>query len=424
MKKTYFSLFFVLALGIWGCQKEDDAETTGTVKGTVTSWGTSSALDDVKIIVFESNSNTPVQSLTTAADGTYSAVLEPGSYYVRMYRNGYEQVPPRNISPIPFTVTLGEELENSVEMFDSEVAQGGYIQGTVSDAGQGVPNALVVGEKDGKGYSTVSDAEGNYFLYNLPAGDFLLQAWISGYESEPTTVSVAAATENKQDLLLTEGATGTVSGTVSFLASTAVEVDVTLTHPLTQEPIPGLKTSTTADYSIQHVPTGVFLARATYRNDERVVDPDWIVKFGEPMVEVAGGPVSRDFSLTNALKVMSPTNLPSNTIPSEISGLTPTFSWEAYPSASDYVVEVSDANGNIIWGGIDRTESIPVKNVVVPSSQTSVVFDYDGTATQSLEPGKVYRWRVFVSKDDKQSTSGWRLISVSEDQLGLIKIAE
>ena len=121
---------------------------------------------------------------------------------------------------------------------------------------------------------------------------------------------------------------------------------------------------------------------------------------------------------------MSPTNLPSNTIPSEISGLTPTFSWEAYPSASDYVVEVSDANGNIIWGGIDRTESIPVKNVVVPSSQTSVVFDYDGTATQSLEPGKVYRWRVFVSKDDKQSTSGWRLISVSEDQLGLIKIAE
>ena len=423
MKKTYFSLFFVLALGFWSCQKDEDVETTGILKGTVTAWSTSSALDDVKITVFESNSNTPVQSLTTAADGTYSAVLEPGSYYLRMYRNGYEQVPPRNISPIPFTVFLREELENSVEMFDSEVERGGYIQGTVSEAGKAVPNALVVGEKDGKGYSTVSDAEGNYFLYNLPAGDFHLKAWISGYESEHTTVSVAAATKNEHNILVTQGATGTVLGTVSFLASTAVEVDVTLTHPLTQEPIPGLKTSTTADYSIQNVPTGIFLARATYRNDERVVDPDWIVKFGEPMVEVGGGPVNRDFSLTNALKVMSPTNLPSNTIPSEINGLTPTFSWEAYPSASDYVVEVSDANGRVIWGGIDRTQSIPVKNITIPSSQTSVTFNDDGTATQPLEPGKVYRWRVFVSKDDKQSASGWRLISVSEDQLGLIKIA-
>ncbi|MEK6482364.1 carboxypeptidase regulatory-like domain-containing protein [Catalinimonas sp. 4WD22] len=422
MKKKHLSLFLALAIGIWSCQKDEDVETTGIVNGTVTSWSTSEVLDDVKIIVFESDSNTPVQSLTTAADGTYSAELEPGSYYLKLYRNGYEQVPPRNISPIPFTITLGEKLENPIEMFNSNVAQGGYIQGKVSEAGKPVAGVLVVGEKNGKGYSTVSDSEGNFFLYNLPAGDFRLKAWIGGYESEQKTVSVSAASESQQNIQLTKGATGTVSGTISFLASTAVEVDVTLTHPITHEPIPGLKASTTADYSIQNVPAGTFLARATYRNDERVVDPDWIVKFGEPLVEVSGGQVSRDFSVTNALKVVTPTNLPSNTIPSEISSLTPTFSWEAYASASDYVVEVSDASGNVIWGGIDRTQSIPVKNVIVPSSQTSVTFNYDGTATQALEAEKVYRWRVFVSKDDKQSASGWRLISVSEDQLGLIKI--
>ncbi|WPP51881.1 MSCRAMM family protein [Catalinimonas niigatensis] len=423
MKKNYLSLFLVLLIGSWGCQKDEDVETTGIVRGMVTKGNTSIALDDVKIIVFESNSNTPVQSLTTAADGTYTTELEPGSYYVRLYRNGYEQVPPRNISAVPFTISLGEELENPIEMFNSDVEQGGYILGKVSEAGKEVAGVLIVGEKDGKGYSTVSDAQGNFFLYNLPAGNFQLKAWIGGYESEQKAVNVSAATESQQNILLTQGATGTVSGTISFLASTAVEVDVALTHPLTHEPIPGLKASTTANYSIQNVPAGTFLARATYRNDERVVDPDWIVKFGEPLVEVAGGQVNRDFSLTNALKVMSPTNLPSNTIPSEITSLTPSFSWESYASASDYVVEVSDASGNVIWGGIDRSQSIPVKKVIIPSSQTRVDFNYDGTATKSLEPGKVYRWRVFVSKDDKQSTSGWRLISVSEDQLGLIKVA-
>lgn len=113
-----------------------------------------------------------------------------------------------------------------------------------------------------------------------------------------------------------------------------------------------------------------------------------------------------------------------NTVPNEITSSTPTFSWQPYPSASDYVIEVSDASGNIIWGGIDRSQSIPLKKVIVPGSQTSIAFNAYGSASKPLEPGKVYRWKVYVSKEDKQSASGWRLISVSEDQLGLIKIAK
>lgn len=423
MKKINI-LFLVLLLSVaWGCKKDDAEPATGVVKGVVTDGGTAAALDNVKIIVFESNSNNPVASVATGADGAYSVELIPGSYYLKLYRQNYDHVPPRNISPVPFTVVLSGELENPVSMNLSEVQNGGYIQGKVQEAEKGVAGVLVTGEKDGKGFSAVSDAAGDYFLYNLPAGTYKVKAWIAGYESEEKSVNVTSGAGTSENLALTKGATGSVTGTLSFLASTAVEVDVTLTHPLTGEAVPGLNTKTSSDYSITNVPAGKYLARATYQNDERVVDPDWIVKFGEPFAEVAGGEVNRDFSLTNSVKLNAPTNPASSIAPVEINETTPAFSWTAYSSASDYVIEVSDANGNVIWGGIDFNQTLPVKRVTIPSSQTTAVFNFDNTATKNLEPGKVYRWKVYASKNDTKSETGWKLISVSEDQMGLFRIS-
>ncbi|EMR00876.1 hypothetical protein ADICEAN_04000 [Cesiribacter andamanensis AMV16] len=411
----------LLLVAAWGCKK-DDEPAVGVVSGVITDAVSNAALANTRIIVFESNANVPVKSLTTGADGAYRTELLPGSYYLRLYRQGYEQVPPKGMSPMPFTVSVGSEVIKPYEMNQSEVLNGGTISGKVLEGGKGVAGVLVVADRENKGYSAVSDAEGNFFIYNLPAGSYGLKGWVAGYSSEEQSVAVISAAETAQNLQLTRGAAGSVTGTITFLATNAVEVDVTLTHPLTQEPVPGLLTSTTAAYTIANVPAGTYLARATYRNDDRVVDPDWIVKNGEPMVLVSSGAVTRNFSLTGAAKVVNPTNLATTTEPIEIGGTTPTFSWQAYPSASDYVVEVSDANGNVIWGGIDRSGVLPAKRMVIASSQTSIQYNADGKATRPLEPGKVYRWRVFVSKNDT-STTGWRLISVSEDQMGLFRIA-
>jgi len=60
--------------------------------------------------------------------------------------------------------------------------------------------------------------------------------------------------------------------------------------------------------------------------------------------------------------------------------------------------------------------------VLLPKTQTSIRFNADSTATESLVPGRTYRWKVYVSKDDAKEPLGWKLISVSEDQRGLIKI--
>jgi hypothetical protein len=44
-------------------------------------------------------------------------------------------------------------------------------------------------------------------------------------------------------------------------------------------------------------------------------------------------------------------------------------------------------------------------------------------ASASLEVGKIYRWRIYASKD-AQGGASWNLISSSEDQMGLIKIIQ
>lgn len=414
-----------LLLGVlWGCGKEDEPVITGLVSGKVTDANTDAVLEGVRIIVFESNENAPVTSLTSDAEGMYSAELPGGSYYLKLYRNGYKQVPPKGMSPLPFTVTVGAELSKSFEMNPSQVQNGGYIKGKVSEGAAGVPGVLVVAEKDGQGYSAITDAAGDFYIYNLPADSYVVKGWLAGYSSEEQTVSITSSAESIQNLELTKGAAGSVTGTLSFLATDAVEVDVTLVHPATGEAIPGLLTKSAQDFSLTNVPDGTYLARASYQNDARVVDPDWIIKFGEPVVTISGAEVNRNFSLTNAVSLSAPTNAPETTEPFMLTTATPEFSWVPYSSSSDYVIEVSDANGNVIWGGFREGASGIEKVVSVPSSQTSVIYNFDGSATSELLPGKVYRWRVYASKNDTKEASGWKLISVSEDQRGLIQVGE
>jgi hypothetical protein len=52
-----------------------------------------------------------------------------------------------------------------------------------------------------------------------------------------------------------------------------------------------------------------------------------------------------------------------------------------------------------------------------------VQYNFDGTASiAELVPGRIYKWKIYASKNDVNSATGWTLISASEDQLGLIKV--
>ena len=151
------------------------------------------------------------------------------------------------------------------------------------------------------------------------------------------------------------------------------------------------------------------------------MDPDWILKNGEPTVIITGNAVAQNFSVTGAVKLVSPTNELITTKPVEIIGTTPTFTWLPYSSTDDYVIEVSDINGTVIWGGFTKSGLIITKNSpLILKSQLSIIFNSDLTATTTLKSKSTYRWKIYASKND--TALGWKLISGSEDQQGLFII--
>lgn len=421
--------FFVSTFTI-SCKKSSDnnTPTTGTIKGKVTN-NAAQGVASVRITVYDANTNAPTgSSIQTGSDGSYQVQLNPGTYYLTLNMQGFNAIPTPGITPVSITVEAGKEVVTDFQMQPSTVTNGGYISGKVSSGGKALSGVLVIASDSasGSGYSSVSGTDGTYYIYNVPVGTYKLQGFLSSYNSPALTgVSVTANTETSgKDLAMTSGTKGCVKGKVSFLSATgSSEVDVELTDLYTKETIPGLVTKTQGGaYTISNVPNGSYIARASYVNDGNVVDPDWIVKFGEPIVTVSGDSVTQDFSVTGAVHLVTPTNDSLSIKPVEITDTIPTFTWVAYPSTSDYVIEVSDINGNVIWGGFNKSNSTITKNIIIKSSQLSIVFNSDGKATlKSLNANVIYRWRIYASKNDV-STLGWHLISMSEDQMGLFII--
>ena len=409
-----------------GCSGDDGSSPppTGTLRGTVTDLRNGQPLSGARVIISEAVTNSPLGSLSTGVDGVFTVELSPGSYTVKVSRQGFDPVPPQGIDPLPVAVAAGQTAPWSGRMSPTSVANGGWISGRVTSGGNGVAGILVAAESRVAGYSTLTDGVGNYWLYNVPADSYAVRAQKSGLASPLVPVRVQASVEVPNvNLAVSAASSGAVGGHVTFLSTTNAEVDVTLLNPLSGEPVPGLSAPTVGqNYTIVSVPPGTYLARASYRNDGKVMDPDWVVKNGQPTVTVGVDTVDRDFSLTGAVELVSPTNAASSTQPLAVQGVLPVFSWSPYSSADDYVVEVTDQSGRVIWGGF--SDNWTVRRVVVPRTSTSIRYNADSTASESLQVGRMYRWRIYASKNDSREPTGWKLISASEEQRGLISIVQ
>lgn len=418
--------FLLLSIFLVSCSKDEDkTPTTGTLKGTVTDYVTGSTIGNVKIYVFDATTNAPTEySALSNSDGVYSIQLKPGTYFLKLSKQGYIDIPAQGSSPVSVTVELGKEISTNYQMRQSTVSNGGFITGKITSGGKVLAGAMVVASGTGLGYSSVSGLDGNYYIYNVPEGTYKLKAYLADYNSNELDVTVIANSgSTDKNVELISGASGALSGTISFLATNNGEVDVTLTHPITKETIPGLASKTIGGaYSISKIPNGEYIARATYNNDGYVIDPDWILKNGEPTITISNNSLSLDFSVTGAIKITSPISDSATAKPVEIIETSPTFSWTAYSSTNDYIIEVSDINGNIIWGGFSKNGNTITKNIVIPKNQLSIAFNSDGKAITTLKKGSIYQWKIYASKDDAKETNGWKLISVSEEQRGLFLI--
>jgi len=435
--KSLFIFFIITLSGIslTNCSKDDPTPaTTGKVEGKVTDFINGSALSDVSVITFDASVNSPVFTSKTNATGDFSIDLNEGTYFLKFYKQGYDPVPPQGMEAIPFTVVIGQTITQSAQMLTSKITNAGSISGKVTVGSTAKSGVLVIAEGNGSAYSAVSDNNGNYTIFNVPAASYTVKGFLAAHSSTSVPASTTANTAtNNIDVTLTQNATGQVAGTFKVISQTTIatppaKMDIALIHPITKETIPGLSQSvnygSSLSYSFSNVPDGTYIVRASYSNDYIVIDPDYITKFGDYKVTLSGGtptPSAVDIVATSAVILSSPTNAMNSIAPVDAT-TTPTFQWTAYASTSDYVIEVTDAStGQVIWGGFTNNNGSITKNITIPSNTTSVAFNSDGKALAQLTVGKIYRWRVFASKNNVQ-TGSWNLIAASEDQVGLIKI--
>ncbi len=388
-------------------------------------------IKDADVVLYNSStSQAQTRALTDNAGGCILFVQANIGCYLRVAAQNYRSSPPPNGSAVPFPVgDSGSITYRYVKLKKNPVAINcGTISGAVKSAtGAAVRGSLVIAtrQSDSITISGISGPDGVYILYNVPAGIYDMQGFLEGWYQTSPVCSVGVTSGNVTqhvDIPMTAVRGAALSGMITFLASVNSKVDVTLAHPVSYEAIPGLFTMMLANrnYAIDSIPPGTYIPWASYRNDGYVMDPDWIRKFGLPVMTFLQNDSAKtlDFSITDAILIISPTNHGDTLIPVNISTTTPEFVWTSYPSTQEYIVGVYNEFGDLIWGGYDENNKI--LHPKLDAKTTRVVFNFDSSAKEPIRGGYAYRWKVWADKGSDPDVQ--QLISASEDLMGLFAI--
>jgi len=394
------------------CEQVQDGEPACfapvEVHGRVLDLATDGAVANARVVAIDVNGGAASSVSVSQADGTYSLPVPavrsaegtPAAFPVTLRADaaGYQTFPAGARVALPLDVGAATLVDGKyvlastltdIGLLGLEAPGAGSLTGTVEmpDDGAGV---LVVAESNGKGYSAVADLDGDYKIFNLPAGPYIVTAYARGHVYTAAQVDVTA--EATADLDLTADAAGSLTGTVSIVdapggSTTSVVVFVESTFdPVTGRGVtpPGLRApetgvpNVTNAFTMEGVPPGRYVVVAAFENDGLVRDPDrCIAGTADVHVEVAAGtPTTLDqtFKITAALEVMSP-----GATAAELVSSAPMLAWKDDASEDNYLVEVFDTFGQLVW-----STEIPGTNGTNPQVQ------YAGP----MEPGMYYQWRA------------------------------
>jgi hypothetical protein len=267
-----------------------------------------------------------------------------------------------------------------------------------------------------KGLSAVADNTGAFRIFNVPQGEYSVQAYARGtnYTAATAPVETGKDTTGVQ-VKRSETPTGTLTGSVSIVAGGAGPTSVVMVveslfnetlargevPPGLRAPEPGTAPNVTGAFSIEGVPDGRYVVLAAFENDGNVRDPDPNIAGTQiQRVTVANGTASASpaFKVTGAVNIVGPG---AGETVEDVTG-TPRFTWKPYSSSQAYDVSVFDSFGNEVW----KTR----KTAVTGSDNT---LDYAGPA---LVPGTVYQWRVTALGNALTPKS------MSEDLRGLFRV--
>lgn len=411
-------------------------------------------IEDARIVALDADGVARTDVTVSEAEGAYALPVslprdaegQPLMEQVtlRVSASGYLAFPKAPRAPIPVdlgTATFDEEagvwiVENAATdvgliALEGDTSGLGSISGSVEIADAAAPDAgvalgvggvLVIADVGGDAASTaVTDRDGGFALFNVPAGDVTVRAYVAGVSFEPETVTVTSG-EETTGVLLTGGAEGlsTVSGTIEYADAACSSTTSVILFPestfeqlvpgsptfLRGETPPGLRAADVGtSFSIPNVPPGRYAVLAAFENDCLVRDPDiGIAGTDVVFIDVTGDGSDVDagsFKVTGALDVVSP----GATGLEVVDTATPTLTWAKDPSVEAYELRVFDAFGNLVFENLDVPD---------PRGGSTVEYVYDGPA---LEDGMIYQFRVvslaLVSRNPRSTT---------EDLLGLFRV--
>ena len=393
-----------------------------TVRGRVFDTLDEEGIGGARVVARDANGAARSSVVVTEADGTYELPVpsprdadgrpigEP--FTLRADASGYLTFPTAPRPALPLDPTEASEEDSATVLSGAAADLGlialddpdayGTIAGTVSSDEPG--GTLVVAG----GSTGVADQDGSFVVFNVDPGTVQVAGYQKGTQLDTESADVSAGEQTDGIVLEALGeATATVSGNVQIVNAPGGSVtSVILVLDDTFDPAtirgeapPGLRAGQVdGDWSIEGVPDGRYVVLAAFENDLLVRDPDTSIGGTDIVtIDVSGGDQQVDgFKVTEALAVVSPGAEAPERVTAPL-----TLTWVDDSSEDEYLVEVYDALGELVWGAQGDFD---------PGGNAPASVAYDGP----LEPGMVYQFRATSLKDGVP-------LSTTEDLLGVFQ---
>lgn len=391
-----------------------------SVSGRVFDIATDAGIEGAHVVARDANDVAVSGIAVTGADGSYDLRVpatrdadgKPVKFDVtlRADASGYLPFPkaPRIALPIDVATAAGDPPQVASALTDiglvplEDTTGLGSISGKVLSKQPG--GTLVVAG----GVTATAGSDGDYTVFNVPAGTTEVRGYKAGVNLVPTSAEVKAGETTKGvDLDVSGDATAVVSGTVQIVNAAGgsktsvilVVEDTFVPNVARGEAPPGLRVGNVSGaWSISGVPDGKYVVLAAFENDDLVRDPDTSIGGTEIVhITVAGADlaVAQGFKVTQALAVFSPDD------GAAVSG-TPTFEFEDDSSEDSYTVQVFDVLGTEVW---------KKEGIAGPKGSAPVSVAFDGPAGTFVS-GTYYQFRATSIKSGVP-------ISATEDLKGL-----
>lgn len=250
----YLLKCFVIVLGL-----SASLHGTGTIAGVVTSQLTGLPIAGATVSLFRQNNTQVLQSVTTAANGSYTFAQDnPGNYSVRASATGFQ------------TKIIGSKINNNqtTTVNFALVTNPGIIAGQVVNNvnSQPIVGATVEVYQDGFLYaSATTNALGNYSISGFSDGSYTVTASASGFSSIALGARVVAGLTTTLNFSLPINP-GTISGTITSQSSGLPIANAAVKLFQNNTLIASALTNVSGAYSLTGIPQGAYTIQAEATN--------------------------------------------------------------------------------------------------------------------------------------------------------------